>query len=301
MQSVLTLIRGVEPDTISDLNDAIVGEVRAALNGLGAETGAPDWLAPGTACDLAFDNISEDQADAAARHVLGDARVDVIAQPIAGRCKKLLLADMDSTIVTGETLDDLAAYAGLKDEISAITARAMNGELDFEDALRERVAMLKGLAESTLEDAWAQVELTPGAAVMVRTMAASGAHCVLISGGFKFFTARVRDLCGFHEDLSNNFVIEDGQLTGVVTEPILNKDVKQKTLIARAAEHGLALSDSLAVGDGANDLPMLQAAGLGVAFRGKPSVRVAAPARLDHADLTGLLFAQGFRADAFAH
>ena len=307
MQSVLTLIRGAEPATNTETNigtilsDTIVSDVRAALNGLGAETAAPDWLAPGAACDLAFDNISEDQADAASRHVLGDVRIDVVAQPIEGRRKKLLLADMDSTIVTGETLDDLAAYAGLKDQISAITARAMNGELDFEDALRERVGMLKGLAESTLEDAWGQVELTPGAAAMVATMAASGAHCVLISGGFKFFTARVRDLCGFHEDLSNNFVIEDGKLTGVVTEPILNKDVKQKTLIARAAELGLALSDTLAVGDGANDLPMLQVAGLGIAFRGKPSVRVAAPARLDHADLTGLLYAQGFRADSFVH
>ena len=295
MQSVLTLIA---PET-APLGDRIVGEVRAALNTLGAETGQPVWLCDGIAADIGFEMIAADQAEAAARDAAGRAPIDVIAQQSASRRKKLLLADMDSTIVTGETLDDLAAYAGLGDEIAAITARAMNGELDFKEALRERVGMLKGLAADTLESAYRQVELSPGAETLVRTMAAAGAHCVLVSGGFKYFTSRVAGRCGFHADLSNEFVIEDGKLTGDVIEPILDKDVKLKTLISRATEHGLSLAETLSVGDGANDLPMLKAAGLGVAYRGKPSVRADAPARLDHADLTGLLYAQGYRVEEF--
>jgi len=295
MQSVVTLI--APEDT--PLGEAIVGEVRAALNTLGAETSQPAWLCDGIAADIGFEHLSDDQADAAARSVIAEARIDVIAQPAATRRKSLLLADMDSTIVTTETLDDLAAHVGLKEQISAITARAMNGELDFKEALRERVGMLKGLSVDALESAWTEVELSPGAATLVRTMAANGARCVLVSGGFKFFTSRVGAMCGFHEDLSNDLVIEGGKLTGAVTEPILDKDVKLQTLIARAAEHGLSLAETLSVGDGANDLPMLKGAGLGVAYRGKPSVRAEAPARLDHADLSGLLYAQGYNAEEF--
>jgi len=295
MQSVVTLIAPED----APLGGAIVGEVRAALNTLGAETSQPVWLCNGIAADIGFEHLSDDQADAAARGVIAEARIDVIAQPAATRRKSLLLADMDSTIVTTETLDDLAAHVGLKDRISAITARAMNGELDFKEALRERVGMLRGLSVDALESAWAEVELSPGAAVLVRTMSANGARCVLVSGGFKFFTSRVAAKCGFHEDLSNDLVIEDGKLTGAVTEPILDKDVKLQTLIGRAAEHGLSLAETLSVGDGANDLPMLKGAGLGVAYRGKPAVRAEAPARLDHADLTGLLYAQGYKAEEF--
>lgn len=295
MQSVLTLIAAED----FPLSNTIVGDVRAALNALGAESGPPSWLAPDRACDIAFGNVSDDQADAAARLVLAERRCDLIAQPLAQRRKSLLLADMDSTIVTCETLDDLAAHVGLKDEISAITARAMNGELDFEEALRERVGMLKGLSAEALETAWAAVELSKGAQTLVRTMAANGAHCILVSGGFKYFTSRVGKLCGFHEDLSNDLIIEGGLLTGAVTEPILNKETKLKTLIDRAAARGLSLAETLCVGDGANDLPMLKAAGLGVAYCGKPSVRAEAPARLDIADLTGLLFAQGYRLEEF--
>ncbi|MDP4797050.1 MAG: phosphoserine phosphatase SerB [Rhodospirillales bacterium] len=281
------------------LTAKIVGEVRAALNALGAETAAPDWLADQKAVDIAFGHLSDDQAEAAARQSIGAQPFDVIAQAAAGRKKYLLLADMDSTIVTTETLDDLAAHVGLKDKISAITARAMNGELDFEAALKERVGMLAGLSVEALETAWQAVELSPGAETLVRTMAANGATCVLVSGGFKYFTARVAKRCGFHEDLSNDLIISDGKLTGSVTEPILDKNSKLQTLIARAASLGLALDQTICVGDGANDLPMLGAAGLGVAYRGKPAVRAEAPARLDHADLTGLLYAQGYRAEAF--
>lgn len=295
MQSVLTLIAAEG----SPLSNDIVGDVRAALNALGAESTPPVWLAAERACDIVFGNISDDQADSAARAVLADRRCDVVAQPLAERRKSLLLADMDSTIVTSETLDDLAAHVGLKDEISAITARAMNGELEFDAALRERVGMLKGLSVDALESAWNAVELSKGAQTLVRTMAANGAHCVLVSGGFKYFTSRVGKVCGFHEDLSNDLIIDGGVLTGAVAEPILNKETKLKTLIDRAATRGLSLAQTLCVGDGANDLPMLKAAGLGVAFCGKPSVRAEAPARLDIADLSGLLFAQGYRAEEF--
>ncbi len=296
MQSVVTLI-GAQPQT---LDDGIVGDVRAALNALGAETAYPNWLAAGTACDIEFDSLSPDQAEAAARMVLDGSDMDIIAQPTAHRRKSLLLADMDSTMVTSETLDDMADVVGLKAEVAAITARAMNGELDFAEALRERVSMLKGLAESALADTWEQIELSAGAETFVKTMVAHGAHCVLISGGFTFFTTKVAEICGFHSHFANEFVIENNKLTGLVVEPILTKDVKLKTLIDTAASQGLSMAQTLTVGDGANDLPMLQAAGLGVAYRGKPSVRDAAPARLDHADLTGLLFAQGFRIEEFA-
>lgn len=295
MQSVLTLIAPAE----APLGEAIVGEVRAALNTLGAETSQAVWLCDGIAADIAFEHLAEDQADAAARTVAGNTPVDIIAQETQSRRKSLLLADMDSTIVTSETLDDLAAHVGLKDEIAAITAKAMNGELDFREALRERVGKLQGLSIDALESAYQEVALSAGAETLVRTMRENGAHCVLISGGFKYFTSRIAARCGFHEDLSNDFVIDDGKLSGDVTEPILDRDVKLQTLIARAAEHGLSLAQMLSVGDGANDLPMLKAAGLGVAYRGKPSVRAEAPARLDHADLTGLLYAQGYRVEEF--
>lgn len=274
-----------------------MSEARDALNALGAETARPDWLAPGVACDIGFEDISPDQAEAAVRGRLGEKPVDVFAQAAEGRRKALLLADMDSTMVTSETLDDLAAHVGLKDKIAAITARAMNGELDFAAALRERVAMLKGLPKSALEQTWQAIEMSPGAVATVRTMAANGTHCMLISGGFRYFTERAREIAGFHEDMSNEFVYEGDALAGAVIEPILTKDVKLKTLIEKAAARGLPLTATLTVGDGANDVPMLKAAGLGVAYRGKPSVRAEAPARLDHADLTALLYAQGYRAD----
>ncbi len=293
MQSVLTLIA---PEG-TPLTTSIVSKVRTRLDALGAETDTPNWLCTEMACDIRYENLADDQAEAAARSIIKDESIDAIAQPTQYRRKHLLLADMDSTIVTTETLDDLAAHVGLKDEISAITARAMNGELDFADALKERVMMLKGLSISAMEDAYQAVELSKGAETLVRTMAANGAHCVLVSGGFKYFTSRIRERCGFHEDLSNDFIIEDDKLTGEVTLPILDKNSKLDTLIDRTAIQGISLAETLCVGDGANDLPMLQAAGLGVAYRGKPSVRAEAPARLDHADLRGLLFAQGYKGE----
>ncbi len=294
MPHILTL---VAPP--GQLTAKLLPPVRAALTALGGDCGTPDWLSAAEAVDIPFSNLSAEPAIAAARLALGLAPVDAIAQPLATRRKKLLLADMDSTIVTSETLDELAAEAGLKEKIAEITARAMNGELDFKSALRERVAMLKGLPEAALERTWATTELMPGARALVATMRAAGAHAALVSGGFTFFTGRVAELLGFDEHHSNTLKIARGKLLGTVAEPILDKDSKLAQLKRLATAKGIALADALAVGDGANDLPMLLAAGLGVAFRAKPSVQAQVRARVNHGDLTALLFAQGFRRSEF--
>lgn len=298
MENVLTLI--TDPAR-GGLDDSTVQAARDVLKGLGAQVGSPNWLDEGVAVDLPFWDAEPDHADACVRKVVEQAGVaaDVVAQAVADRRKMLLVADMDSTIVTGETLDELADYAGLKDRIAAITARAMNGELDFKEALRERVGMLKGLPADTLEQCFTRVEYTPGAETLVRTMAANDAYCILVSGGFRFFTSRVAAHCGFHMDLSNDFIIDDGKLAGTVVEPILDRDTKLQTLIGAAAERRLPLSRTLAVGDGANDLDMIKAAGLGVAFHAKPSVAAEARVRIDHGDLTALLYAQGYRKSEF--
>ncbi|MBR0655735.1 phosphoserine phosphatase SerB [Plastoroseomonas arctica] len=295
MDHVLTLIAAPGALTVEHLNT-----VRAALRAIAAEAGSPDWLAEAEAADIPFRAISPDLAGAAARHALDEAPVDAIAQPLEQRRKRLLVADMDSTIVTSETLDELAAYAGLKEKIAAITKRSMNGELDFAEALRLRVGMLKGLSTEALERTWEATALTPGAATLIATMRADGAFCCLASGGFTFFTGRVAAQIGFDMHVSNILLKEDGKLTGTVAEPIFDRDAKLTTLKRLAAERGLPLAATLAVGDGANDLAMIQAAGLGVAFRAKPVVAAAARARVDHGDLHALLFAQGYRRAEFA-
>ena len=283
------------------LAPALPGLIRAGLEALGADCGTPDWLAQGEAADIPFTRLAPEVATAAARAAIGAAPVDAIAQPAQSRRKALLLADMDSTIVTSETLDELAAEAGLKAEIAAITARAMNGELDFEAALRARIAMLKGLPEAALDRTWATTELMPGARTLVATMRAAGAHAALVSGGFTFFTARVAMLVGFDEHHANTLGLAGGALDGTVAEPILGSDAKLATLKRLAAARGLSLAETMTVGDGANDLPMLLAAGLGVAFRAKPVVRARARAQVVHGDLTALLFAQGFHRDEFVN
>ncbi|MBV9251594.1 MAG: phosphoserine phosphatase SerB, partial [Acetobacteraceae bacterium] len=234
---------------------------------------------------------------AAVRAALAEARVDAIPVRTACRRKRLLIADMDSTILTGETLDELADFAGLKERIAEVTRRAMNGELDFKRALRERVAMLKGLRLDALEKTWQRTRLSAGARELVATMRANGALTVLISGGFDFFTKRVAALAGFELHRSNRLLDDGAALTGEVAEPILDRDTKLATLKSLAAERGLNLADTLAVGDGANDLDMIRAAGLGVAYRAKPVVAAEAAAQVNYADLRALLFAQGYRAE----
>ena len=226
--------------------------------------------------------------------------LDHCVQPWEGRRKRLLVADMDSTIIGCECLDELAGFAGVKAEVAAITERAMRGELEFEGALRERVSMIKGLAVAELERCFDQrVRLNPGAGTMVRTMAAGGARCVLVSGGFTFFTSRVAELAGFHAARANSLEIEGEALTGQVGQPILGREAKLQTLLEEAAALRAGPEIALAIGDGANDLAMIEAAGLGVAYRAKPVVAERAAARIDRGDLTAVLHFQGYREDEF--
>jgi len=270
---------------------------RDALAAAGATPGAPAWLGAEEAAELPFAGLDAAAAQQAARDALPG--VDAIAQPAGERRCLLLLADMDSTIVTTETLDEIAAFAGLKEPIAAITARSMNGEIDFATALRERVAMLEGLDLSALHATWAATEFMPGAPTLVATMRGLGATTALVSGGFTFFTGRVAEALGFTHHFANVLLDDGARLTGRVAEPILDRDAKLATLHRLAGELGLPLGRCAAVGDGANDLAMIGAAGLGVAWRAKPVVAAAARARLDHADLTGLLYAQGIPRRAF--
>jgi phosphoserine phosphatase len=204
---------------------------------------------------------------------------------------------MESTLIRDEMLDELAEHVGARAKVAAITARAMNGELDFERAVEARVALLAGLPASVLDEAAARIELMPGARALIATMRAHGATAVMVSGGFRCFTRKVAGLLGIDAEFANELVIEAGKLTGVVTKPILGRQAKYDTLIGQTAAAGLPLAASLAVGDGANDLDMILAAGLGIAFHAKPAVAARAKWRIEHADLTALLYAQGYRAD----
>ena len=293
MQHVLTLTTDPVARRLGADQAAVAVE---ALRRAGASVGQIDWLAPDVALDLPFDAPDPAAALRRVRAALDGRPIDANAQSAAGRRKRLLIADMDSTVITSESLDELAEYTGLKDVISAITARAMRGELDFEAALTERVAMLAGLSETAIDAVLAGIEVTPGAAELVATMKAHGAYCALVSGGFTPMTAAIRTRVGFDEDRANRLEIAAGALTGKVIHPILGRDAKLAALNELAARLGGDAADAVAVGDGANDLAMLQAAGIGVAFRAKPAVREAAAFRIDHGDLTGLLFLQGYRA-----
>jgi phosphoserine phosphatase len=254
---------------------------------------APHWLSPGTACEFA---VADPAIVKAARTALAGQAVDANVVPLPYRRKRLLIADMDSTVIGCECIDEIADYAGVKPQIAAITERAMKGEIPFEGALRERVALLKGLPEATLERVFAErVRLNDGARILVRTMHNAGAVTALISGGFTFFTARVAEAAGFASNRANVLCVENGKLAGTVREPILGREAKLQALVALAHENGIDLKETLAIGDGANDLGMITAAGLGIAYRAKPIVADAADARFDHSDLSAALYLQGFR------
>ena len=266
--------------------------------------GDPQWLAPGIAADIpftpagAFDQRSLAEA---LRQALSGRPVDVVVQPQAGRRKRLFLADMDSTMIGQECIDELADYAGFKPQVSAITERAMRGEIAFEPALRERVALLEGLPVSVVEEVLRdRIRLTPGARILVSTMRANGARTCLVSGGFTLFTDRVAAMIGFDEARANTLTLIDGhKLAGKVAEPIFGRDGKRAALLEMRQELGLAKEDTMAIGDGANDLDMILEAGVGVAYHAKPKVAAAAAARIDHGDLTALLYVQGYKREEF--
>ena len=272
----------------------IAAEVRAAVAAVSA-AGEIDWLSDFHAFDIPFVAHPEKTLHDARNAVRGRA-IDVNAVPALGRKKKLLVADMDSTIITCECLDELADLAGLKPRIAAITERAMRGEIEFAAALRERVKLLEGLDVRTLGRVYQErVKLSPGAKELVATMKADGARTILVSGGFTYFTSRVARDAGFAEQRAN-VLLDDGlALTGSVKEPILGREAKLETLERAVDELQISFEESMAVGDGANDLDMIKRAGLGVAYRAKPIVAEAASARIDHGDLTAVLYLQGYR------
>ena len=280
--------------------DALPGLV-AALAAALPLAGAPDWLAPGTACDLPLGGIAPEAAEASARYTIGVAAIDFVVQPSAGRRKRVLVADLESTIIENEMLDELADFVGMRAHVAEITRRAMNGELDFAAALAERVLLLKGLPAAVLDEAASRIRLMPGARALLATSRAAGVRTALVSGGFTVFAEQVAAELGFDRVIANRLEIIGGRIAGTVEAPIGDGDTKRNALLALAEECGVSRSATLAVGDGANDLPMLLAAGLGVAFRAKPAVAAAASCHIDHADLTALLYAQGYRADEITH
>ena len=263
--------------------------------------GSAQWLFDEVAVDIPFAGSDDIRAiENRLRQARGDLPIDIVVQPAAFRRKKLFLADMDSTMIGQECIDELADFAGLKAHVAEITERAMRGEIEFEPALRERVALLKDMPVSVVDEVLKErITATPGGRELVMTMRAHGAYTCLISGGFTLFSKAVAARIGFQENRANQLKVHDGKLTGEVTEPILGRAAKLATLIELRESFDLDEIDTLVTGDGANDLGMIEAAGLGVAYHAKPAVAAAAAARIDHGDLTALLYAQGYRREEF--
>ena len=279
----------VTEDLVSRLSDAVKADDTV-------------WLAEGIACDLLLTAESEAaKAESTLRAAIGALPMDVVVQDAAMRRKKALLADMDSTMIGQECIDELAAEVGLKDKVAAITVRAMNGEIEFEPAVRERVALLKGLSIGIVDEIIEKrITLTPGGRTLIATMKANGGYAALVSGGFTVFTSRIAAMLGFDENRANILLEDGGKLTGHVADPILGREAKVEALHDVAAKRGISVADVMAVGDGANDLGMIKLAGSGVALHAKPKVAAEASIRIDHGDLTALLYIQGYRQEDFA-
>jgi len=301
MTFVATLISN--PATPS-LDAAAIEHARRAL----PSAQAPSWLDPGVAADIPFAG-SQEHTRANGKRALADrvraalagVPADVVLQPVSGRRKRLFLADMDSTMIGQECIDELADYAGVKPQVAAITERAMRGEIEFAPALRERVALLAGLPASIIDEVIAnRISLAPGARTLVATMRSHGAYTCLVTGGFTLFSRPIAAMIGFDDNRANTLLLDaGGRLTGEVAEPIFGRADKLATLIELTRRFGLAPDQTLVAGDGANDIAMIEAAGLGVAYHAKPKVAEAAAARIDHGDLTALLYAQGYRREEF--
>jgi len=291
---VLTLIGNLESVPLEPVH---IERVRRRL----ATTGETDWLAEGEACDLFVDSLLSAAAIAEqARDALSGSAIDTVCTSIEGRRKKLLISDMDSTVIDQECIDELGDALGVGSQIREITAAVVNGDISFSDALRKRLALMIGMDRRVLKSVYEErISLKEGARTLVQTMRHHGAFCILVSGGFSFFTRRIAERIGFHDHQGNELVFEDGKLTGEALEPILGRSAKLDTLRSLCDEKGLKSSDVLALGDGANDIKMIEAAGLGVAFHASDSLKEQANACIDHGDLTALLYIQGFRKSEF--
>ena len=288
---VVTLLTNPETPVLERVT---VESLRNAWGG-----GAARWRDPGVAAEFDLAAVPENRWEV--WEGLQALRVDMVVQRAEGRKKRLLIADMDSTMIRQECIDELADEAGVGAHVADITARAMNGELDFEGALRERVGLLKGLPEAVIGQVLRdRITLMPGGRVLLATMKANGAYAALVSGGFTAFTAAVAGMLGFDENRANTLHVEGGRLAGTVAEPILGKEAKLLALNEIAARLGITPAEAIAVGDGANDLPMLKAAGTGVALHAKPRVQAECEVRVNHGDLTALLYLQGYARDEFA-
>lgn len=294
MQNVATIIAGEG----FKLNLEKANEIAGDLEHSGGFIENIVELSKGTAYDIYFSRINQAEAREIYNASLEGQNVDFIVQGSEGRKKKLIISDMDSTIIEQECLDEIAGELGIKEKIAAITDRAMNGELDFKEALRERVGLLKGLDASSLQKVYdSKITFTKGAVELVKTMRANGAFCVLVSGGFTFFTSRVAAHCGFHVEEANILEIENGKLTGKVKEPILDATSKLNSLLYHTEDQKLSLFNTIAIGDGANDLPMILKSGFGIAFSAKPNVKKQAIHKIDNRDLRAVLYAQGYKED----
>ncbi len=292
MRFVLTLIGAAPDPRLADVAAAVCEALKIAAE--------PVWLAAAEACDVFLDTEEPDAIERVARATIGATRVDLLLQPVTGRRKRLLVADLESTIIENEMLDELGSILGIGSRVAEITRRAMNGEIDFAEALAARVGLLAGTETCTLAEAAARIRLTPGAKSLVATMRANGATTALVTGGFTTFADHIAAKLGFDRVVANRLEIAEGRLTGRMVPPIVTGETKRQTLLALAGQFDLPPAATLAIGDGANDLAMLDVAGLGVAFHAKPAVAAIARARFNHADLTGLLYAQGYRKVDFA-
>jgi len=291
---VLTLIGNIRSEPLERVHIERVGQCLDT-------TGEEDWLAENEACDLFVKSAHSAAAIAKqARDALSGTAIDAVCTSAEGRRKKLFISDMDSTVINQECIDELGDAIGLGSQISEITVAVVNGEISFSDALRERLALMKGMEHALLESVYEKrITLKAGARTLVQTMRHHGAYCILVSGGFSFFTSRIAERIGFHAHQANELVFNEGKLTGEVHEPILGRSAKLNTLMKLCGDKGLAPSDVLAAGDGANDIKMIKAAGLGVAFHASQSLKEHANASIDHNDLSALLYIQGFRKSQF--
>lgn len=295
MEFVLSLISS--PDA-AELTPALLDRVNHGLAAAGATSGPIVWLDPERAAEWRFAGDAPAVLNELRRRLL-DVPVDINVLPAEHRRKKLLVSDMDATAIIGETLDELSSYTPHKAEIDNLTRQSVNGLMSFADTLVARVALMQGLEEDAFARTWAAVEATPGMKTAIATMRANGAYAALVSGGFSYFTSRVRDALGFDCDVANDLEFANGKLTGRIPPPLIGPEAKLAALRRLTAERSLQPAATLAIGDGSNDIPMLRAAGLGIAFQGKPNVKREIPVWLDHAGPTGLLHLQGYRRDEF--